>query len=96
MCISDDDEDEDEEDEEDEDEEDDEDDEDEEDDDEIIERIYGFMKKTTSGKKLNQSTLKNVAKVYWNKTRDYNKSIKLFESDIITKKFTKIYKENNN
>lgn len=63
--------------------------------DEQIEKIYGFIKKTMSGKHLNQQTLKNISVIYWNKTQDYERSIKLFESDMINKKFTKIYKENN-
>lgn len=63
--------------------------------DEQIDKIYRFIKKTMSGKYLNQQTLKNISSIYWNKTRDYNRSIKLFESDVINKKFTKIYKENN-
>lgn len=84
--------------EEDETEDDDEEDEDEEteDEEEIIEKIYGFIKKSTAGRKMNTLTLKKIAEIYWTKARDYNKSIKLFESDMITKKFTKIYKENNN
>ena len=94
VYISEDEEQEDEEDEEDEDEEEDEEEEDEEDEDEI-ERIYEFIKKTTNSRKLNQLTLKKIAKNYLNKTNDYNKSIKLFESDMINKKFTQIYKDNN-
>ncbi len=61
-----------------------------------IEKIYGFIKKTMNGKHLNQQTLKKVSEIYWKKNKDYNKSIKSFESDMINKKFTKIYKENNN
>ena len=66
-----------------------------EDDFEEIEKIYKFIIKTTTNKKLNQQTLKKISEIYWNKTQDYNKSIKLFESDVINKKFTKLYKENN-
>ena len=66
-----------------------------EDDDKQIDKIYGFIKKTMSGKHLNQQTLRNISIIYWNKTEDYNDSIKLFESDLKNKKFSKIYKENN-
>ena len=60
-----------------------------------IEKIFKFIVKSTSNKNLNQTTLKKISEIYWNKTINYDKSIKLFESDMITKKFTKIYKENS-
>ena len=65
---------------------------DEDDEDKQIEKIYKFIINTANNKRLSNDKLKNISEIYWKKTNDYSKAIKLFESDVITKQFVKLYK----
>lgn len=60
---------------------------------ETIDKIYGFIKKSCNGKHLNQQTLKHISEIYYDKTLNYSKSIKLYQKDVQNKTFTKLYKE---
>ena len=60
-----------------------------------INKIYEFVKKTLKNKNLNQITLKKICEMYWNKTKNYVKSIELYQLEVQNKTFKKTYKEIN-
>ena len=60
-----------------------------------VQQIYAYIKKSTQGRHLKQTTIKKICEMYWDKTKSYSKSIKLYQNDVKNKTFTKIYKEMN-
>lgn len=61
-----------------------------------INLIFEFIKKEIKNRKYNQSILKNISEIYWNKTKDFNKSIKSFKYDLDNKKFIELYNKTKN